>query len=163
MNEDIQKILKLIISKVDSTKHVWAVVGSTNLALQGVNIEAHDIDILTTEKDVFKIEKILNQYITKSVRYTENGFFKSYFGKFQINGVKVEIMANLQTKQKGTNWSNKARLDKRIYIKYKNLTLPVIPLLEEYKAYVKMGRVETAEKIKIVLDDYNDQLLTERF
>lgn len=151
MKENTQKALEKILSEVSATKLIWAVVGSTGLALQGVNIEPHDIDILTTERDIFKFEKILKIFVTEPVKYAETKFFKSYFSKLQINDVKVEVVANLQTKQKGANWSEKSRLDKVILINYKNLCVPVIPLVEEYKAYIRMGRVETAKKIEMML------------
>ncbi|HUW21319.1 MAG TPA: hypothetical protein VMW41_01490 [Candidatus Bathyarchaeia archaeon] len=82
MKEDIEKALEIILSEVGATKFAWAVVGSVSLAKRGVNIEAHDIDILATERDIFKLEKILKKFITEPVKYTETEFFKSYFGKF---------------------------------------------------------------------------------
>jgi predicted nucleotidyltransferase len=52
------RVLKIISKKLENQKIKWVLVGSTSLALQGVNIKPKDIDILTDDEGVFKFNEI---------------------------------------------------------------------------------------------------------
>ncbi len=73
----------------------WIVGGSTASFLQGVNIIPRDIDILTTKKGAFEIEKKLQKYVKKSVKLEKTKKYVSYFGKLKIQDIYVEICGEL--------------------------------------------------------------------
>lgn len=155
------KTLKILVKKLSNKKINWAIIGSTNLALQGVDVTANDIDILTNKEGAFLIGKLLKEFTIKPIEYKESERFKSYYGLFEINNIKIEIMGDLQYKiPKGDLWSKKSRLSKKIIIKYQGLNIPVISLEQGYIAYSKMGRIEKANKIKEVLDKNSIKIKT---
>ena len=146
------KVLKLITKKFKEAKITWVLIGSANLALQGVDVICKDLDILTTKKGSYKINEVLKKYEIEPVKSSENDKFKSYYGVFKIDGIEIEIMGELRDKHLGDLWSERRGFFERIYIKLEEIKIPVINLEREFKAYTKMGRKEKADKIKEVLD-----------
>lgn len=125
--------------------------GSISLALQGVEIHPQDIDILTTKEGAFKINDLLNAWEIKPVTFGCTKNFKSYHGKFSIQGVIVEIMGAFQEKR-GEKWvSLGSRLSTPKLVKIAEITLPVSPLtcqLESYKRSERRKDEATLQKIE---------------
>ena len=65
----------------------WALTGSTSFALQGVEVSARDIDIMTDEQGAYELERRLFRYSVKPVRYSEAERIRSHFGLLHICGV----------------------------------------------------------------------------
>jgi predicted nucleotidyltransferase len=149
-----KKVLEYLVKKLKGIN--WALVGSTNLAIQGVDIKPHDIDILTDKEGIYAIEKILKRFEKEPVMFRETKQFKSNFGIFEIDDIKIEVMENLQNRIKN-KWVRTNDLSKRKFIKFEGIELPVIPLEEEYRVYKKLGRIERANKIKKLINQRNSQ------
>lgn len=130
----------------------WRLVGSTNLALQGVNVEEKDIDVRILSKDVGVVQSALQPYCTKQIEYCENNGFSSFFGQFVIGGVQVDVMAG------GINYKNVSISADDTFVKdpiayeIDGILIPCTDLNIEYEAYVKLGRLEKAELIKVMID-----------
>ncbi len=153
ISEKYIKVLKIILKKLGSTKINWAVGGSTSQALQGLDIDPKDIDILTDKNGAFMTEKLLKEFLTEAVEYRKSEKFKSYFSIFLIEGIKVEIMGEIINKlPEGNLWGKNADLHQKVFINFGNIKIPVIPLEQEYLVNIRMGRMERAERIKEVLD-----------
>jgi len=130
--------LKTIHEKLKDEKINWVLIGSTNLALQGIKIKPKDIDILTDKKGAFEINKLLKEYEVKPVRFSNSKLFgPQYFGEFKIRGIKVEVMGKLKKKKLVTK-----------IVKIDGMSLPVVSLEEEFKAYEALGREKDFNKIK---------------
>jgi len=142
MNEKIEKVLKLIAEKLNGLN--YAFIGSVNLYVQGVNIQPRDIDILTDSDKINKIIKILKKYQTKEMYFDESEGRNSYQAFFGINGIEIEILGNVNNACR-----LKDSLDKKIYINYKGIKIPCMPLEEELDVYKKMNR---EDKIKLIKD-----------
>jgi len=152
INVQMEEVLKIISKRLTDKNINWVLGGSLNLAIQGVNVIPHDIDILTNQKGALAIQKELDEFTQESVVYKESDLFKSWLGVFEINGVKVEIMGDLSSRASiHDNWRPPTKLKNPVYITYQDLTIPVKSLKEEYGAYTRMGRTEKAEKIKSCL------------
>lgn len=105
----------------------WAVDGSCALALQGLDVTPHDIDILTDAEDAYRIEEIFQEFSVQRVKYGETEEWRSHFGIFSINSVKVEVMGDLQSFRDG-KWSkvqnpNSVRLTS---VRFKDVSVPVV-------------------------------------
>ncbi len=85
-------------------------MGSTGLALQGVTIEPKDIDITISRENVERVQELLRDFCLQPIQYSSNGQFRSFFGKFDILGIKVEIMADLEILV-GGNWIKSVSID----------------------------------------------------
>jgi len=146
------KALEIIIDKFKGHNIEWMVFGSANLALQGVNVEVHDIDLATDKESLEKAAELLKEYMTKPVNYREKGPFKSYNSAFKINGVDIELIYELQHKLRTGGWAETNQMPKKKIFEYKGLQIPLTPLEIEHQAYELMGRVEKARKVKEFLE-----------
>ncbi len=120
----IQKLTNLL-SSVEN----WAIDGSASLALQGIDLKPHDIDILTDEKTAYEIQGILREFMQKPVSRSCNGKYDSHFGFAIINGIKVEIMGDLNVFRNG-HWSgiqnpSNCRIK---FINFDGINVPVVSL-----------------------------------
>lgn len=84
---------------------VWAVAASTALALQGVAVQPRDIDIQTDEVGAYEIERLFSANSVRPVRHSSAERVQSHYGSLAIEGIEVEIMGTLQTREPGGAWS----------------------------------------------------------
>ena len=80
----------------------WAVMRSLNHALQGLEIQPNDIDICTDPRGAHAIEQLLEAHITRCVSHSEGDGVRSLLGELTIDGVKVEIIGDMETSTKTT-------------------------------------------------------------
>lgn len=139
--------LRIIYQKLKDQKIKWILVGSTSLALQGVRIRPKDIDILTEKAGAFKINRLLKEYETEPVELKESEMFQSYFGKFQIKEVTVEVMGNLKIKI-GDKWTPSEELIPQRTLEINDMYLPVFSLETELKLYERLGRKKDSVRIQ---------------
>jgi hypothetical protein len=143
--------LRIIIDAIKDMNLRWALVGSTALAIHGVGVEVHDIDINTDPKSICQIGELLKEYVIEPVHYKETEKFKSIYGLFNIFGVQVEIFTDLECHTDGI-WQKISNPHKIIMKEYEGIRIPLIDLREEYEAYKKLGRIDKANKILEVLE-----------
>ena len=125
--------------------------GSVSLALQGVNVEPHDIDLLTDRQGAFRINAMLKKYEKKVVDYAETEKVSSFFSVFEIQGVKVEVMGDYRERQ-GTKWvSLSKRLANPKTIEVDGMRIPVSSLEDQLVSYRRLKRPKDAEKIRKIL------------
>ena len=103
LNSTFVEVIKLISENIPSNIK-WAVDGSTSLALQGINVTPHDIDILTDREGVIRIQESLKNYNVVPISHSSNEKYDSYFGTFKVKGIKVEVMGDLRVFRSG-KWS----------------------------------------------------------
>lgn len=80
---------------------LWAVDGSTALALQGVDLVPEDLDVLTDIEGAYAIARRLEKFVVKPVSFGETDRYSSHFGVFSIGGIRVEVMGNLRVFRSG--------------------------------------------------------------
>ncbi len=136
----IKKIFPLI------KNYKWVLIGSTNLALQGIEVEAKDIDLLTNEKNAYLIGEALEKYAIETVHFKHTDIFDSHYGKFIIDGIELEIIGD-------TNESDKDIDKYGINIKIDTYNISACSLKRELEAYIKLGRTEKAGLIRRFLED----------
>jgi len=146
--------LKYVISDLERNNITWVLVGSLSLYLQGVDIEPKDIDILTTKEGALKIDEIWDRFRIKDVSYSEGEHFRSYYGRFRIMSVNVEVMGDLEQNIGGKWVSLMNRLDNLTYIYVSGIKVPVSSLEDQLLSYEKSSRkkdIIRAKKIREVL------------
>ncbi len=135
-------VLEIIFHRFKVNDIKWVLVGSTSLILQGVDIKPGDIDILTNKEGALKSNKIFKEYLIEEVKWSETELFKSYFGKFKMNNIQVEIMGNLEERQ-GKIWKSLSyRLKNPQFIKINNKNIPISPLKDQYDYYKNSPRAK---------------------
>jgi len=142
-------VLQRICASLRDTSVNWAVTGSLALALQGVPVEVHDIDLLTDEAGAYEIERHLFEFLTLMVRFSAEEHIRSHFGALTIDGVKVEIIGDVETRRADQSWERGWDLAryKRV-VEVEGMQVPVLSLECEYEAYQRLGRTEKVELLR---------------
>ena len=92
---------------------------------------------------------MLSEYLIEEVAFKESEKFKSYFGKFEIEGVPVEIMGEWQIKDNKGIWSQPFNPSERIRLdKGDKDDIYVTAIEDELKMFALMGRWIAYQKIK---------------
>ena len=60
------------------------------MALQGMKVEVHSIDLQTDEGGAYEIESQLAEYVTQSVRYVAFGKVRSHLGALNLENVRID-------------------------------------------------------------------------
>ncbi|MCL4323535.1 MAG: hypothetical protein M1498_03730 [Candidatus Thermoplasmatota archaeon] len=117
------------VTQILQNKVSWAIDGSCALALQGIRVTPHDIDILTDAGNAYRIENILKEFLIREVRYGETDQWRSHFGIFSIDSVKVEIMGDLQSFRDG-KWGRiqNPALVSVVNVELDSVNVPVVSL-----------------------------------
>ena len=131
----------------------WAVTGSLGMALQGMDLPVHDIDLQTDEAGAYEIELRLAEFVVDPVRYKESTGMRSHLGRLEIDGIQVEIMGAIQKRLADGSWEPPVQVAAhRRWVERQGLRVPVLSLEYECEAYRLMGRLERAERIQKWLD-----------
>jgi hypothetical protein len=131
----------------------WALTGSLNLTLQGMDLDVHDVDIQTDKPGAYEVEQRFSGYLVKKVEFRTSEKIRSHFGELSIEGVKVEILGDIQNPLPDGTWTYPADITmNRKFIDYHGMSLPVMSLEYECEVYIRLGRKERAEQIKRFLE-----------
>lgn len=140
ISQKIGAVLTLITNKLTGIN--YALIGSANLYMQGLDVKPRDIDLLTTPEDIWKIDKILVDYRIKEIYFDENEGRNSLRGIYCIDNIEIEVLGNVNNA-----YRNKESLDHKINVEFKDSKIACIPLIDEYNTYRQMGRSEKAEMV----------------
>ncbi|MHB0922846.1 MAG: nucleotidyltransferase domain-containing protein [Bellilinea sp.] len=128
---------------------IWVVTGSVGMALQGMPLEVHDIDLQTDRDGAYIIERALVNFSVQPVRFVESERIQSLLGMLIIDGIKVEIMGGIQKRLENLEWEQPVQVETyRVWLDVNGMRVPVMSLEYEYQAYLKMGRTQKAEMIR---------------
>jgi len=115
------------------------------MALQGMPVEVHDIDIQTDKDGAYEIERCFAEFVIEPVRYSETERIRSYLGMLEIDGIKVEIMGDIQKRLGNRSWEEPIKVERyRRWVEVDGMRIPVLSLEYEYQAYLRLGRVKRA-------------------
>lgn len=143
----------LLHDRLKTLPHPWTFTGSLSMALQGMNLEVHDIDVQTDREGAYAIQARFPEYTTCPVAFSGTERIRSHFGALEIGGVKVEIMGDVQSRPPDGDWAAPPRLPMLVrWAEYAGMRLPVLDLEYEYQAYARLGRAAKAARIRHFLD-----------
>lgn len=129
---------------------VWALTGSTSFALQGMKVEAHDIDIMTDAAGARAMGELLGDFCVKPVAPSSAEFIRSHYGQFLVDGVEVDLMGDSSRLGLDGVWTAPRRVGPlRFFVSARGMRLPVIALRHEVQAYRELrrpGRVAQIEQ-----------------
>lgn len=149
-------VLELIAGRLGKGNVIWAVTGSLGFALQGVPAEPHDIDIQTDTQGAYEIERLLSEFVTEKVCFAQERSIRSHFGVFEIEGIRVEVMGDIQKRYSNGTWSTPPDLKKLIhYLAIDKMMVPVLSLEYECQAYRQLGRDDKADLLRRWLQQHH--------
>jgi hypothetical protein len=146
-------VLRLIADQLRGTPITWAVTGSCSLALQGVPVAVHDIDLRTTAKDAYALEAIFRLHHKRPVSFASTGTVQSHFGALEINGIQVEIIGDMQHRLPDGTWEPLVDMNRfKVWVAVEKIDLPVMSLPFLYQAYQLLGRADKVALLKSWLE-----------
>jgi hypothetical protein len=149
IEEQYLNVLRKIYLRLGDNQAIWVITGSLGMALQGMDVKIHDIDIQTNKYGAYEIEKCFPEYRVKPVHYSISERIRSHIGMLEINGIKVEIMGDIQKLLDDHTWEEPVKVeDHRCWIEINGIRIPVLSLEYEYQAYLQLGRIEKAEMLR---------------
>ncbi|MGV8171452.1 MAG: nucleotidyltransferase domain-containing protein [Candidatus Woesearchaeota archaeon] len=137
--------IKIIHQLLNENNISWALIGSTNMQLQGMNVNPRDLDIVVQLKDLEQMEKIFSDYNASDVRklppMTDEPGWEV---KIDINGVDVQILGERDTGE----YVSKLLAEKLIRIHLDNIDIPCFTLEAEAQTYAETKREHKANLIR---------------
>jgi hypothetical protein len=145
------RALAWLLENIPPDKFLWVLTGSGGLRLNGVDIPVHDLDIQTDLETIYRIEQRLAAYMTVPVHSWESPGMHSLDGKAEIEGIQVELLANITHKLPDGSWGAYTDFSRIVWVEMRGLRIPTFPLENELEAYIAMGRTEKAALIRKTL------------
>jgi hypothetical protein len=146
INPEYLKVLRIIESRLQNSNCNWVVTGSLGIALQGVPVAAHDIDIKTDKVGAYGIEGLFSEFVTKKVAFSTAERIRSHWGGLVIKGIQVDIIGDVQMRLENGTWEGPVDLESyKQFVEFAGMEVPVLSLAYEYQAYLKLGRLDKAE------------------
>lgn len=137
----IRLALRAIVHELQNSHITWAVTGSCSLALQAVPVDVHDLDLRTTAQDAYVLAEVFAPYVTRPVTFMRTEIAQSHFGAFDLNGVQVEIIGDMQHRLPDGSWEALVNMnDHKCWVTLDEIKVPVMSLPFLYQAYQLMGR-----------------------
>ncbi len=145
--------LELILSALSTSKATWVFTGSLGMALQGIEVPVHDIDIQTTVRGAYALEQYLKTWMLYPVYHRRSDQFRSHFGSGRVADVDFEIMGDMRIRLADGTWRERIDLKQhRRWISWQRWQVPVLSIDYEIEAYAAMGRMK---KVAILKDWLN--------
>ncbi len=145
MDEKFKKTIKIIHKRLEYNKIKWALVGSTNMQLQGMNVSPHDLDVVVQLKDLEKTREIFSDYDASAVKelkpLTDEPAWEV---RMEIDGVEVQIFAQMDTGA----YVSKLLANKLVKMILENVEIPCFTLEVEAQTYAETNREHKAHLIQ---------------
>jgi hypothetical protein len=122
----------------------WKVVGGASVALHGVDVPVNDVDIETTAEHACRFEELFADRVVDRVALRESAVYRSHFGRFDFDGVMVEVMGDLHRRD-GEAWVPTATKTE-ITVDLDGVPVCISWLEEETLAYIRRGRLDRAAR-----------------
>jgi hypothetical protein len=137
--------IKIINQLLNENQISWALIGSTNMQLQGMNVNPRDLDIVIQLKDLEKIRSIFSSYTTSEIRKLEHLTDESAWEvKLDISGVEVQIVGERDTGK----YAGKLLAKKLIHVTLEDIHIPCFTLDAAAQTYAETKREDKANLIK---------------
>ncbi|MGC8788215.1 MAG: nucleotidyltransferase domain-containing protein [Anaerolineae bacterium] len=151
-------VLRQIHARLKDSPIPWVITGSLGMALQGVDVAVHDIDLQTNAEGAYAIERCFPEYVVQPVRFSASERIRSHFGALEIGGIRVEIMGDVQKRLDDKTWEEPVSVERyRRWVEACGMRLPVLSLEYECQAYLQLGRKDKAEVLKKWLAEHREE------
>lgn len=143
MTEEIlEKSLKIILSKLEGIN--FALMGSTNLQIQGLPVDARDLDFVINESGLQKISKLLEPQILETKKDSNGIHYESVFA---IDNMEYDFVCGELAPTRRENFKNHI-----IFVNKFGLKIPAMALEYELEIYKKLNREKDQDKIRLIKD-----------
>ena len=137
-----RSVLREIAGRLDEANVRYTIVGGTSLALHGLPLPVKDLDIETDPEGAYRFAELFAAHIVEPVTLKESRCYRSHFGRFDFDGVQVEVMGRLERRE-GDGWIPTEVINTES-VDLEGMPVRVSWLAEETLAYIRRGRLDRA-------------------
>jgi hypothetical protein len=137
-------VLKRVARRMNEARVPFKVVGGTVPVLHGIRVPVHDIDLEMDARDAYRFQDLFAAYVTQPVTLCESETYRSHFGRFDIDGIVVEVMGDLYRRE-GSSWMPTSA-STEVTVDVEGVPVRVPWLEEETLASIRRGRMERAAR-----------------
>jgi len=146
--EALTDVLSEIAHKLPFSRYIWALTGGASMQLQGISHNANDIDILASPKFTKAASQVFSSEVVFPPQRKQKENIKSFYSFFVINGVPVDIMANVYNRGFDGLWRPHYGWKNHINsYQLGNITVPLLSLSYEIEISKMLGLDERINKI----------------
>jgi ubiquinone/menaquinone biosynthesis C-methylase UbiE len=135
-------VLCQIARQLEEAGVPYKVVGGTSAALHGVPVPVKDLDLETDADGACRFQDLFTSYAVEPVTLSETESYRSHFGRFDFDGVTVEVMGDLHRREAGDWVPTATATESVVYLD--GVPVRVSWLEEEVLAYIRRGRLDRA-------------------
>jgi hypothetical protein len=145
-----RNVLRQITAHLKDAGIDHKVVGGASAALHGVEMVVKDVDIEMDAADAYRFQDLFAERVVSAVEFREGEAYRSHFGAFDFDGVRVEVMGDLERRE-GGRWVS-TRCTTEDWIDLEGATVSASWLEEETLAAIRRGRMERAAQYLMKCD-----------
>ncbi|MGD9100423.1 MAG: methyltransferase domain-containing protein [Anaerolineae bacterium] len=137
-------VLRQIARRLDQAGVAYKIGGGASIALHGVPVPVKDLDIGTNVEDAYRFQDLFPERVVEPVSLRESAVYRSHLGRFDFDGVRVEVMGDLHRRE-GESWvPTESRTETTVDLE--GVPVRVAWLEEQVLAYIRRGRLERAAR-----------------
>ncbi len=134
--------LRQIARRLDEAGVAYKIVGGACAALHGVPLPVKDLDVETETEDAYRFQALFPDQVVESVTLRESEIYRSHFGRFDFDGLIVEVMGDLHRRE-GDKWVPTAATTETT-VDLDGISVRASWLEDETLAYVRRKRLDRA-------------------
>ncbi len=145
LDNSFTEALGLVCSMLGTKKVKWALIGSANMALQGINIRPNDLDLATDINNLPLCANVFKEYLEEPpVKIPSSDGFPEYYKlKLLIKGVYVEVCC-----RHDDVYGSKLKEGRVIFVDMGRFKIPCLCLDAEAEACLELGKDIKVSMIK---------------
>jgi len=153
ISKEFEDTIKIIRKRLNQKNIRWILVGSTNLAIQGMNITPKDLDILVQYSDLEIIKSLFSDYNTSDIKKLKPlvAGQDAWEVKSIIKNVEVQFFS-----ERTGEYIRRLVANKIVKLKLNALEIPCFSLEDEAETYAKTNRKNKADLIENFLRTTKD-------
>ena len=149
ISKDFLEVIKIISKRLKKSKIQWALIGSTNMAIQGIDVTPRDLDLVVKLSDLSKMNSIFFDYNPGEIRELKPLSEKPALDiKIIIDNIEVQILGEKDSGE----YVKKLLLNQIILIRLNNIEIPCLTLKAEARTYSETKRQHKADLINNFLE-----------
>jgi hypothetical protein len=135
-------VLVEVARRLNASGIPFKVVGGSASALHGVRVPVRDLDLEMDARDAYRFQELYAAHALQPVAWIESETYRSHFGRFEIDGIVVEVMGGIERRE-GERWTPTSA-STEVILDVEGIPVCVPWLEEETLAYLRRGRLERA-------------------